>query len=66
MELEPMRGLLLPKELRWIRLESALEGEDYVALRADPCCHYNAAGHARLADIFERDLVGDVVPEKQP
>jgi hypothetical protein len=52
--------------LRWIRLESALEGEDYVALRADPCCHYNAAGHARLADIFERDLVGDVVPEKQP
>jgi len=25
-------------------------GEDYEALRADPCCHYAPAGHEVLAE----------------
>lgn len=31
-----------------------LADQDYRALRADPCCHFNAAGHHVLAGIFER------------
>lgn len=30
-------------------LQNILINEDYLALRDDPCCHYNPAGHAALA-----------------
>lgn len=42
--------------LTWLRLSMALEGEDVETLRHDPCCHYSAAGHARLAEVFADDL----------
>jgi hypothetical protein len=35
-------------------LQRELIGEDYQALRYDPCCHFNAAGHVVLARVFER------------
>lgn len=38
--------------LRTLSLAEALIDQDHLALRADPCCHYNAAGHERLAEIF--------------
>jgi hypothetical protein len=31
-----------------------LADQDYRALRADPCCHFNTEGHHVLASIFER------------
>lgn len=62
-EAKPHRGLGAlwtfagQHHLRWIRLEAALAGKDYLALRADPCCHYNDVGHAALAEVFASDLV---------
>jgi hypothetical protein len=35
-----------------IDVAERLRGEDYLALRLDPCCHYSAAGHRALAGIF--------------
>ncbi len=32
--------------------ESFTGRHDHRALRLDPCCHYNAAGHAALAELF--------------
>jgi hypothetical protein len=37
-----------------IRLEEALRAEDYLALRQDPCCHFNAAGHRAIAAVLAR------------
>lgn len=56
----PMLASLWPfaqaRGLRWIRLALALESEDVEAVRLDPCCHFNAAGHGLLADRFAADL----------
>jgi hypothetical protein len=35
-------------------LQRELIAEDYLALRLDPCCHFNAAGHRALVPIMER------------
>jgi hypothetical protein len=35
-------------------LARALAGQDYLALRRDPCCHFNAAGHRAIVPIIER------------
>lgn len=35
-------------------LQRELIDQDYLALRMDPCCHYNAAGHRALVPIMER------------
>ncbi len=40
-------------------------GEDYMKLRADDCCHYNAEGHRVLAPIFER-IVLEILDGKPP
>lgn len=40
-----------------LRLAAALEDEDVEALRLDPCCHFNAAGHRVLADVLE-EVIG--------
>ena len=29
-------------------------GQDYLARRLDPCCHFNAAGHRALVPIMRR------------
>jgi hypothetical protein len=42
--------------LRWIRLSERLEGQPVETLRVDTCCHYAAAGHAALADLFEAEI----------
>jgi hypothetical protein len=42
--------------LRWIQLAQRLEGQDVEALRVDTCCHYNPAGHAALAEVFEQEI----------
>ncbi|MFN8643464.1 MAG: hypothetical protein U0802_18045 [Candidatus Binatia bacterium] len=36
------------------RLQHELVDYDYLALRLDPCCHFNAAGHRALAPVMER------------
>jgi hypothetical protein len=38
-------------------LQRELIDQDYLALRLDPCCHYNAAGHRALVPIMERILL---------
>ncbi len=35
-------------------IEHELAGEDYLALRMDPCCHFNAKGHEALEPVMER------------
>ena len=35
-------------------LQRELNNHDYLQLRMDPCCHYNAAGHRTLAPIMVR------------
>jgi hypothetical protein len=35
-------------------LQRELIDQDYLQLRADPCCHYNAAGHRALVPVMER------------
>jgi hypothetical protein len=35
-------------------LQRELIDHDYLHLRLDPCCHYNAAGHRALVPIMER------------
>jgi hypothetical protein len=35
-------------------LERELLDQDYLELRLDPCCHFNAAGHRALVPIMER------------
>jgi len=44
---------LLEHQVEVIEVASELAGEDYMALRADACCHYNVRGNARLADLYE-------------
>jgi hypothetical protein len=38
-------------------LERALIDQDYLTLRLDPCCHYNAEGHRALVPIMERIIL---------
>jgi hypothetical protein len=35
-------------------LERELVDQDYLAVRLDPCCHFNAAGHRALVPVMER------------
>lgn len=35
-------------------LQRELIDQDYLTLRLDPCCHYNAAGHRALVPIMQR------------
>jgi hypothetical protein len=35
-------------------LQQELVAQDFRAVRLDPCCHYNAAGHRALAAVMER------------
>lgn len=35
-------------------LQEELVEEDYLAVRLDPCCHFNAAGHRALVPVMER------------
>jgi hypothetical protein len=36
------------------QLQRELIDQDYLALRLDPCCHFNAAGHRALVPIMRR------------
>jgi len=53
-----------------VRIEQLLVDDDVEALRLDPCCHYNAAGHRRLAEVLEpivrRALAGEALVEASP
>lgn len=35
-------------------IQRELIDQDYLTLRMDPCCHYNAAGHRALVPVMER------------
>lgn len=47
------RHTLAPWGAPVVDVARELSGDDVAALRTDLCCHYNAAGHARLADVIE-------------
>jgi hypothetical protein len=38
-------------------LAQELADEDYTQLRMDPCCHFNARGHAALVPVMERIIL---------
>jgi hypothetical protein len=44
------------------RLEQELIGQDYLQLRLDPCCHYNAQGHRALAPVMEKIVMDQLGP----
>jgi hypothetical protein len=35
-----------------VSLAQELVAEDPVVLRHDPCCHFNAVGHKRVAEVL--------------
>jgi hypothetical protein len=41
-------------------LQRELIDQDYLQLRLDPCCHFNAAGHRALVPIMERIVLGQL------
>jgi hypothetical protein len=43
-----------------VPLERELVGQDYLALRYDPCCHFSAAGHQAVSAILERVIVDEL------
>ncbi|HMV69153.1 MAG TPA: hypothetical protein PKA64_20065 [Myxococcota bacterium] len=53
----PVATLARERGVRAVWLADALAEEDVEALRLDPCCHYAVAGHRRLAELFEADLL---------
>lgn len=44
------------------RLEQELIGQDFLQLRLDPCCHYNAQGHRALAPVMEKIVIDHLGP----
>jgi hypothetical protein len=38
-------------------LQLELIDQDYLKIRQDPCCHYNAEGHRALASVMERIIL---------
>lgn len=47
-------------------LQNELAAEDYLQVRLDPCCHYNARGHQVLAGAFERIVLEQLDASKPP
>lgn len=43
-------------------LENELKGEDYLQLRLDPCCHFNARGHRALVPVMTRIVMEQLTP----
>jgi hypothetical protein len=41
-------------------LQNELIDQDYLSLRMDPCCHYNAAGHRALVPVMTRIVLGQL------
>jgi lysophospholipase L1-like esterase len=41
-------------------LQRELVDQDYLALRLDPCCHFNAAGHRALVPVMERIVMSQL------
>lgn len=44
-------------------LANALIDRDYLSLRHDPCCHFNAAGHRALVDVMTRVVLEQLGPD---
>lgn len=53
----PVREAFAAAGVTEVDVAAALVGEDVEALRLDPCCHYNAAGHTRLAEVLAEAVV---------
>jgi len=43
-------------------LERELIDQDYLRVRLDPCCHYNAEGHRALVPVMERIVLAQLGP----
>jgi hypothetical protein len=44
-------------------LQRELIDQDYLKVRMDPCCHFNAAGHRALVPIMERIILEQLEPD---
>ncbi len=47
-------------------LQRELIDEDYLRVRQDPCCHYNAEGHRALVPVMERIVLEQLRPGASP
>jgi hypothetical protein len=43
-----------------VPLQDKLRRQDYLALRMDPCCHFNAEGHRALVPVMERIVLREL------
>lgn len=48
----PLRALAAERGVAVVEVGERLREEDHLALRLDPCCHYNVRGHEVLARMF--------------
>jgi lysophospholipase L1-like esterase len=55
--LTAVRDAALAQGVPVMPFQDALLGQDYLALRADPCCHFNEAGHQRVAEKLEAEVL---------
>jgi hypothetical protein len=57
---DPIRALALQQGVPVYSLTEELASEDYLAIRLDPCCHFNAAGHRSLERALERIVLREL------
>jgi hypothetical protein len=48
------------------QLQRELEKEDFLQIRQDPCCHYNAEGHKALVPIMKRLVLQELDGPRSP
>jgi hypothetical protein len=59
----PVLSLLRERGVPVVEMDRALIGQDPVALRADPCCHYNPDGVQVVSGILADAIVPMLAPE---
>lgn len=62
---EPILAFARARGVPAYTLQEALRAEDVTAVRLDPCCHFNAAGHRALVPIME-ELIRAHLPAREP
>lgn len=57
---EDVYSLFEPRGVSVYDLASEMADQDYTAVRADECCHFNALGHRILAERFEAIVMNEL------
>lgn len=62
----PARAVFAAESIPTLDAAALLEDASVEALRADPCCHYNAAGMRRLAEALAPAVLPDGLNRRRP